>query len=416
MSADPATSTKPLAEPASAAHPRDPAAGWSSQAAATADGPPTDAGSRRRLPAAAPALLAYVLLRAAGLIVLWIFSHRAGADFWWLLHSRYDSTWYAQIADQGYDQSLDNVGPDGKSRLPNLPFFPLYPGLTAGVAAVTPFSIPVAALVVSWVAGIAAAWGIYAVGVQLASRRVGLLLVVLWAVLPHAVVQNMAYTETLFTALVAWTLYALLRRRWLTAGVLCLVAGFSRPTASALIAAVGVAALVAVARRQDGWRPWVAGLLAPLGYLGYLAWIGQRLGRVDAYFHMQSTTWKIGFDGGVDTFATFRQVLTEAVPLSFYTSTLLMAIAAVLVVLLVLDRYPLPVVVYSLTFLILTVGTEEYYWAKGRYLVPAFTLLLPVALALGKARPRTRILVLGLLALISAWYGTYLSLIWTASP
>ncbi|MGV9804472.1 hypothetical protein [Micromonospora chersina] len=92
----------------------------------------------------------------------------------------------------------------------------------------------------------------------MASRRVGLTLVALWALLPHAVVQNMAYTETIFTALVAWTLYALLRRQWLTAGLLCLVAGLSRPTATTVAAAVGLTALVAIVRRQDGWRPWAA--------------------------------------------------------------------------------------------------------------------------------------------------------------
>ena len=75
----------------------------------------------------------------------------------------------------------------------------------------------------------------------------------------------MGYTETLFTALAAWSLFAVMRRRWLTAGVLCLAAGLTRSVAIALIAAVGLAALVAVCRRRDGWRPWVGGALAPLG-------------------------------------------------------------------------------------------------------------------------------------------------------
>ncbi|WP_243422693.1 glycosyltransferase family 39 protein [Micromonospora globispora] len=369
----------------------------------------------RRFPAASAVAL-YVLLRLSGLIILAVFAHRAGADFWSLLHSKFDAIWYVHIAEDGYDSGLVNDHPEAHSTLPNLPFFPLYPGLVAAVAAVTPFSTPVAALIVSWLAGLVAAWGIYAVGTHLASRTVGLILVALWAVLPHAVVQNMAYTETVFTALVAWTLYALLRRQWLTAGLLCLVAGLARPSASTLIAAVGLTALVAMVRRQDGWRPWAAAVLSPLGYLGYLAWIGHRLGRADAYFYMQEKYWRIGFDGGVSTLKALKQVLTQPVPLSYYVSTLLLGLAVVLIALLVLHRYPLPLLIYSIAFFLISIGTENYYWAKGRYLMPAFALLLPIAVGLAKSRRSTMLTVFAFLVLVSGWYGTYLSLIWKYSP
>jgi Gpi18-like mannosyltransferase len=76
--------------------------------------------------------------------------------------------------------------------------------------------------------------GLYAVGKHLRSRTVGVFLAMLWCVVPHALVQNMAYSESLLTALCAWGLYALLRRQWLLAGTLCLFAGLTRPTANAL--------------------------------------------------------------------------------------------------------------------------------------------------------------------------------------
>lgn len=369
----------------------------------------------RRFPVASAVAL-YALLRLSGLIILAVFAERKGADIWSLLHSRFDGIWYVQIATEGYDTGLVNDHPESRSTLPNLPFFPLYPGLIAAVAAVTPFSAQTAALIVSWAAGLVAAWGIYAVGTHLASRKVGLILVALWAVLPHAVVENMAYTETVFTALVAWTLYALLRRQWLAAGLLCLVAGLSRPSATTVIAAVGLTALVAIVRRQDGWRPWAAAVLSPLGYLGYLAWIGHRLGRADAYFYIQEKYWKIGLDGGVSTLKALKQTLTQPERLPFYVSTLVLGLAVVLIVLLVVHRYPLPLVIYSIAFFLISVTTENYYWAKGRYLVPAFTLLLPIALGLAKARRSTMLAVFAFLVLVSGWYGTYLSLVWKSSP
>ena len=58
--------------------------------------------------------------------------------------------------------------------------------------------------------------------------------------------------RALFRALAAWSLYALLRRQWLTAGALCLLAGASRAAGAVLVAVVMVAAVIALVRRRDG--------------------------------------------------------------------------------------------------------------------------------------------------------------------
>ncbi len=364
---------------------------------------------------AGPALLVYAVVRLIGLIVLWIFARHQGVHVMDILARHFDSVWYVNTAQHGYDASLHNK-PDGTLATTNLTFFPLFPGLIALVKTITFLPAPVAGVLVAWIAGFVAAWGIFAVGNHLADRRTGIVLVALWGVLPHAVVESMAYTETLFTAIVAWALFAVLRRRWLIAGGLTLLAGLTRPTATPLIAAVCLAALVALIRRRDGWRPWVAMLVAPLGYIGYIAWVGHRLGRLDGYFYIQKNAWHITFDGGADTSRTLGTVLTKAEPLSLYVSVVVVAIAIALLVLAFLDRQPWPLLVYALTMIVLALGVSQYFWAKGRYLIPAFTLLIPVAIGLAKTRPRTMIVVLALLALISAWYGVYLSLVWKSSP
>lgn len=370
---------------------------------------------RWRWPDATPALLVYILVRLAALTILWIFAYRAGPDLWWLLTQRFDSAWYQQIADQGYDAAIP-VNPDGTFRPSNLAFFPLLPALITVVTAVTPLSSAAAGLIISWLACLAAAWGLYAVGRHLHSRAAGVFLAALWGTTPFALVQNMAYSEPLFVALSAWTLFATLRRQWLPAGLLCLVAGLTRPTANALIAAVGLTALVAIFRRQDGWRPWAAAALAPLGYLGYLAWVGHRLGRIDGYFYVQREAWGITFDGGADTVRAMQQVLTEPQRLHLYTVTLMIGLAITLTVLLFLDRYPLPVLVYSLVSVLFVLGAAGAYSGKGRYLMPVFTLLLPVASGLVAARRRTQVIVLMFLVLAAGWYGAYLTLDWPASP
>ena len=70
----------------------------------------------------------------------------------------------------------------------------------------------------------------------------------------------------------------------------------------------------------------------------------------------------------------------------------------------------------SPSIFLITIGTENYYSAKGRYLMPAFTLLIPIAMGLAKARRSTVVTVFAFLVLVSGWYGTYLSLVWRWSP
>jgi hypothetical protein len=285
------------------------------------------------------------------------------------------------------------------------------------VAVVTGLSTLWAGIVTSWLAGIAAAWGIFAVGNLVYGRRVGIALAVLWGVQGHAVVESMVYSEGLFTALCAWSLYALLRRRWLTAGVLCLFAGTTRAAAAVLVAVTVAAAVVAIAHRRDGWRPWVGAALAPLGLLGYLAWVAHALGRLDGWSYMQRSGWHLRFDGGSDTWHTLvNRVLLEATSLELYEVTAILLASVVLVIVLAFLRPPWPLLAYAAGLLALTLGGAGYYHSKARFLLPAFPLLLPIAVALGRARIRVVVVVLSALALASAWFGGYLLLLWTASP
>ena len=78
------------------------------------------------------------------------------------------------------------------------------------------------------------AWALFLIGDRLYGRRAGICLAVLWAALPVGIVQSMAYSESLFTALAAWSLWAVLDRRWVLAGVLASCAGLTRPVGAAV--------------------------------------------------------------------------------------------------------------------------------------------------------------------------------------
>jgi hypothetical protein len=365
------------------------------------------------LSAATPALLAYALVRAIALVAFFHWSDAAHRDGVSQLERRFDAVWFVDIAEHGYDHGPTDAAKGLKS---NLAMFPLYPMLIRAIGAVTPLPLPRVGLILAWLAALAAAWAMFAIGNHLHGPRTGVLLAALWGALPHAHVESMAYSESLFTALAAWALYAVLTHSWLIAGALAAVAGLSRATAAAIIGTVMAAAVVAALRRRAGWRPWAAAALAPLGLVGYLAWVGVRTGRPDGYVHVHSTGWQSGFDAGAYTLRYVITALQAEASLTVVMVTIVLLAALTLFALSVLDRQPWPLLLYSGLFLAITIGESGFYWAKGRFLLPAFTLLLPIAVGLARTRVTRALVVLAALTAVSAYYGGYLFFVWKYSP
>ncbi|MFG3504465.1 hypothetical protein ACGF5F_03020 [Streptomyces sp. NPDC047821] len=379
--------------------------------------PPSPAGAglrertARSLRSAAPALLGYLAVRLLGLLVLARWAHLKGHGVWPVLAASWDSRWYLRIADRGYQDTLGTAMDSN-----NLAFFPLYPALVKAVAGVTPGSRASVALVLAVAFSMAAAWGVFAVGARLCGRRAGTVLTVLWGALPVGVVQWMGYTESLFTALAAWALYAVLTGHWRTAASLAVLAGLTRPTGIAVAAAVAVAGL-AVAVRTRAWRPFAAALTAPLGWLGFVGWVGARVGRWDGYFAVQRL-WRNTWDGGAGTLRWLRELLVyDRTPQLFLVAVSAVLVASVaLYALCLADRQPLPLLVFSGVLLLVVLGSGGVYFPRARFLLPAFPLLLPLAVAVGRARLPVAALVLGAAALSSAWLGAYMLLVWPGPP
>ena len=365
--------------------------------------------------AAGPALLGYAAVRLVGLIVLWLMARHFGESFGSLL-GRWDGRWFIGIAEHGYDTTLTHR-PDGSLVNTNVVFFPAYPYLIKVVATVTGLSTLWAGIVTSWFAGIAAAWGIFAVGNLLYGRRVGTALALLWGVQTHAVVESMVYSEGLFTALCAWSLYALLRRRWLTAArSACSPGRRARLPSSSSRSSLPPRLSRSFAGARGG-GPGQRLCSRRSGSSPISRWVAHALGRVDGWFFMQRDGWRLRFDGGSGTLHTLvNQVLLKATQLELYEVTAILVASIALVVLLAFLRPPWPLLAYAAGLLVLTIGGAGYYHSKSRFLLPAFPLLLPIAVALGSARLRTAAVVLPALALGSAWYGGYLLLLWNASP
>lgn len=345
------------------------------------------------------------MVRLTGVVAMTVAASLTGKRSGTLLGRSWDSLWYLRIAANGYGRSV-HYKPG--IIFNDLAFFPLYPGLVRAVRTVLPLSGGATGMLIAWTASLAAAAGIYVIGVRLHSRPVAVLMVLLWGLLPHSVILTMAYTEPLLTAFAAWSLYAVLTGRWIWAGTLASLAGVSRPNGFAVAAAVLVTAAYEVIHKRGrnvSHRLWTGAAIAPLGWTGYVLWVGvQRGDPLGGYFGVQRD-WGSRFDFGVGALRVVRQLLLKGDPFVFSVTLLIVAAAVLLFALLIAERAaPLPLIVYSGVLLLIALGGAGFFPSKPRFLLPAFPLLLPLALALArtaKARPRSALLVMGALAGLS---------------
>ncbi|MFD8752109.1 hypothetical protein ACFV0O_14170 [Kitasatospora sp. NPDC059577] len=375
----------------------------------------------------APALGAYAVVKATGLTVfMLLLSHtgdylnkqpgRGGGANPWDVLSTWDGVWYQRIAENGYDPQLIPLHgfPLATYYENSAAFFPLYPWLMRLVGAVTGLGSYGAGIVVSVLASLVAAAGIFAIAERLGGFRAGVTAAVIWGLFPGSGVEWAVYSDSLFVALSAWACYCVMTRRWLTAGALALAAGLNRPTAAALIAAVSIAALVALVRRTDGVaRPLTAMLITPWGLIGYVAWVGWRMGDWGGYFKLQRGAWNRYFDGGASTLRTFMDVITghwgfwQSNPVPDLIAVALLIALPGLLVLLWRARPPLVLWVYTALTIATALSSNQIFGNISRYLLPAFPLCIGLAFALRRVRTPSLVGLFAMPAIAAGWYAGY---------
>jgi hypothetical protein len=326
-----------------------------------------------------------------------------------------DGGHYWTIAAHGYAYPAGQL-----AHASSFSFFPAYPALIDSLAWLPGITITTAGLIVTAVAGLAAAWGLTRLGLRITGDpRISVLLVAIWAVAPSSSVLSMMYAEALFCALAFWALYALVEQRWLTAAGLTIGAGLVRSTALALIAAVGVAALVALIRAARGrqpfgswWRPAAAIVLAPVGLLSFLGYVAVETHRLDGWFWIEHQTFYLSFDWGVSTLRMVKDTVFGKPSTSQILVILALAAAVVLLVWSLTERIPVYLHVYTLVVAVLAFATSaNWLGSKPRYLLPAVLLGLPLARVLAPVRIAILVLIFVVLAAVSTWFSLYLHIV-----
>ena len=330
-----------------------------------------------------------------------------------------DGGHYLAIAAHGYSYPAGQL-----AHASVFSWFPAYPAAIDSLAWLPGVTIVAAALIVTAVAGLAAAWGLTTLGLKLTGDpRISLLMVAIWAVAPSSTVLSMLYGEALFCALAIWALVALVSRRWLTAGLLTLAAGTVRSTAVALVLTVFAAAMIAVVQavraRQPfaaWWRPLAGLLLAPLGLLGFLGYVAVATHRLDGWFWVEKHVMHMTFDWGASTLSVAKSTVlyTPSVAQVLVVGAL---IGAVLLMLWSLtERIPVYLHVYTIVVVFLALTTSaNWISSKPRFLLPAVLLALPVARLLAPLRTSVLVPLIGVLTVATTWFGLYLTIIerWT---
>ncbi|MEY9877757.1 hypothetical protein ABH931_007281 [Streptacidiphilus sp. MAP12-33] len=404
---------------------------------------------------AEPALLLFIVVRAVGLSLMMLLSPGTPGYALHRLAVHWDAAWYLDVAMHGYDHAIRPWLPGAALQTTNLAFFPVFPWMIRTVHTLLPF-VPwgAASLLTASLCAVGAALGIFMAVNARYGDRVATMAVVLWGIAPAAAVETAGYSESAFTMMAAWTLYAVVTRRWVAAGVLSVLAGLTRPTGVAVAAAVMAAGAMEIwvrlrerrapdalpgrlsrldrlpwfdgadlravtpAREPELWRPLTAIVLAPLGWVGFVAWTGWRLHTWDAYFRIQAL-WHSSFDFGASTAHDFKLLFTTAQPVGLYYPVVagILVAAGVLFLTSIAQRQPLGFVVFSMVIMAISCGDTAYFGSRARFLLPAFPLLIPVAAGLVRVRTRAT-LVAALIAgtLCSGLYGAYLLIYSPAAP
>jgi hypothetical protein len=288
---------------------------------------------------------------------------------------RWDSRWFIRAAAFGWPSQLPHR--HGHVAANTIAFFPAFPLSFRWLSHLTGLSLLTAGTIVTSVSGLTAMVGVWmlirAYLDQDAADR-GTLLV---AMFPGSFALSMVYSEGLVVTFIAFGLLALLRRRWLLAGVLGALATATSPIALAFVVSGLWCAYRAVSKNRD-WRSLLAPVMTPIGFMAYQIWLWVHTGNVSAWRLTERGGWKSypSLVYAAHTVGVFLKdpIATNKTDDLLFVGTVLTAIAAVIAI---RSRQPMPVLLYGLV----AAGTAFISAPVGlrpRFMFLAFPLIIAV--------------------------------------
>lgn len=321
------------------------------------------------------AVLVYLIVRLGTLVVVAVVNivnhHGIVNDL-----STWDGTWFLKAIYFGYPSRLPMFA--GHVLANPIALFPLFPLIIRALAALTHVSAPLIGLIVSASAGLCAVIAVGKVTNEYTTNERAERAALLFAVAPGSFVFSLIYNEGIVITLAAIGLVALMRRRWFLAGIVGTVATLTSPVGLVFSVCCAVAALVAIRRNRE-WRSLVAPVLAPLGFVAYMAYLWIHTGNLRAWQLTERDGWN-SFPSLLYPFRILGKFISN--PLSpTMTGQMLFFATVVSVILLVIayrERMPFELLTYA-TVAVFFFAISSPVGLRPRFVMLAFPLTIAAA-------------------------------------
>lgn len=289
----------------------------------------------------------------------------------------WDGQWYYRIVRDGYPRLVPQ---DVSFHIleARAAFFPLYPFTVRYLDRILPGGDVFAALTMNAVLGFVAVLLVGVIARRLFGTEIAGRSMVLMALFPGSFVLSFAYSEALMFVLVALCLLALMRERWLWAGLAAALVSASRPNGVAICFACAVASYVAIRRSRD-WRSLVAPALSPIGWVVFQVLLSRHTGEDGVWFRVQREAWDEGISFGMKAMRAIGEAIVHPLSSPANLLTLVTVFAmAIMVWAATKRRLPPPMIAYCVVILALML-LPSTVTARPRFLYTAFPLLISVA-------------------------------------
>jgi hypothetical protein len=289
----------------------------------------------------------------------------------------WDGLWYFAIVRGGYPSQIpaDVTFHQLEARAA---FYPVYPLLTDIVDVLLPGGDVAAGLALNALLGLVAVVLVGFLARDIFGEEVAYRSMLLAALFPGSFVLSFAYSEATLMVLAAASLWMLVRRNWLWAGVFAAVGTATRPNAIALVIACAVASFVAIRRDRD-WRSLAAPALAPVGVVAFHLYLWVHTGETSAWLRVQTEAWDEGTSFGLSAVRGTVEALahplsspTDMITLLTVGATIMLGVAAWK------RRLPPELVAFALVVLVMMIMPTTVT-ARPRFLYTAFPLLIALA-------------------------------------
>ncbi len=318
---------------------------------------------------------AYLLVRLATLVFVIVddrLRHTGLVDHL----SIWDGEWFLQAVAHGWPSHLPMA--NGHVAANTAAFFPVLALVMRALAAVTGLSAAVVGLWVSALTGLSALIAIGYLAREFAGHEKAERAALLFAVAPGAFIFNLIYAEGILLTCVSLGLLALMRRKWVVAGVLGAVASATSPVGMVFVAACALTVLLAVVRERE-WKSLWALALSPVGFVTWMAYLWVHTGTLMAWRLTERGGWRsypsLAYPVHILTQFLFNPASPTMTGQILFFGTVVSILGVVVIC---KEHQPTPVLAYGI-FSVVFFAVSAPVGLRPRFVMLAFPLVIGAA-------------------------------------